>query len=93
LPETSNEDEPVAEAQLAFDRGDFASAIFLAKKAVGLGEDARAHVVMGDAYLKLNDFSRASSAYRTALRLDPDSAGARAGLDEIAKGLEDRGDP
>ena len=70
----------VALAEIAFQEKNYQETIRSAKLATERGGGARAHVLLGDAHFRMNDFPAAVTAYRQALRLDPENSSAKSGL-------------
>jgi tetratricopeptide (TPR) repeat protein len=66
-----------ADAARAFDRGDYAQALTLARRRLAaVPRDARARLVMARAQAALGDFEGAYAGFRRALALDPRSTDA-----------------
>jgi len=70
----------VALAEIAFQEKNYQETIRSAKLAAERGGGARAHVLLGDAHFRMNEFPAAVTAYQQALRLDPGNSSARSGL-------------
>ena len=72
----------VALAEIAFQEKNYAETIRSAKMATSErgGVAARAHVLLGDAHFRLNDYPAAVTAYEQALRLEPGNPSAKSGL-------------
>ena len=70
----------VALAEIAFQEKNYQETIRSAKLATKGGGGARAHVLLGDAHFRMNEFPAAVTAYQAALRLDPDNSSAKSGL-------------
>jgi len=70
----------VALAEIAFQEKNYQETIRSAKLATRGGGGARAHVLLGDAHFRMNEFPAAVTDYQAALRLDPDNSSAKSGL-------------
>ena len=70
----------VALAEIAFQEKNYQETIRSAKLATERGGGARAHVLLGDAHFRMNEFPAAVTAYQQALRLDPGNSSAKSGL-------------
>jgi len=70
----------LALAEIAFQEKNYQETIRSAKLATERGGGARAHVLLGDAHFRLNEFPAAVTAYQQALRLDPGNSSAKSGL-------------
>ncbi|HEX2657596.1 MAG TPA: tetratricopeptide repeat protein, partial [Polyangia bacterium] len=72
----------VALAEIAFQEKNYQETIRSAKLATGErgGGGARAHVLLGDAHFRLNEYPAAATAYEQALRLEPENPSAKSGL-------------
>ena len=70
----------VALAEIAFQEKNYQETIRSAKLATRGGGGARAHVLLGDAHFRMNEFPAAVTDYQAALRLDPDNSRAKSGL-------------
>jgi hypothetical protein len=70
----------VALAEIAFQEKNYQETIRSAKLAAERGGGARAHVLLGDAHFRLNEFPAAVTAYQQALRFDPANSSAKSGL-------------
>jgi serine/threonine protein kinase len=68
-----------ASAQDAFAEGHLAETIRRAKAAANAGAGAEAHVLLGDAYVRLERYPDAVKAYDAALALDPENGPAARG--------------
>jgi tetratricopeptide (TPR) repeat protein len=67
-------------AEIAFQEKNYALAVRSAKRAADKGGGVKARVLLGDAHFRLNHFKEAAHAYEEALKLDPDNASAKSGL-------------
>jgi len=63
--------------QQAFDRGDYPEAVRRGREAISAGGELAGHLLIGDAYFRLERFRDALREYDAALALDPTNAGAR----------------
>jgi tetratricopeptide (TPR) repeat protein len=63
--------------QQAFDRGDYPEAVRRGREAISAGGELAGHLLIGDAYFRLERFRDALREYDAALALDPSNAGAR----------------
>ncbi len=63
--------------QQAFDRGDYPEAVRRGREAISAGGELAGHLLIGDAYFRLERFRDALREYDAALALDPNNAGAR----------------
>jgi serine/threonine protein kinase len=63
--------------QQAFDRGDYPEAVRRGREAISAGGELAGHLLIGDAYFRLERFRDALREYDAALALDPANAGAR----------------
>jgi len=73
----------VALAEIAFQEKNYAETIRSAKLATAAERGragARAHVLLGDAHFRLNEYPAAVTAYEQALRLEPGNPSAKSGL-------------
>jgi cytochrome c-type biogenesis protein CcmH/NrfG len=73
----------VALAEIAFQEKNYAETIRSAKLATTAERGragARAHVLLGDAHFRLNEYPAAATAYEQALRLEPGNPSAKSGL-------------
>jgi len=70
----------LALAEIAFQEKNYQETIRSAKLATERGGGARAHVLLGDAHFRMNEFPAAVTAYQQALRLDPGNSSAKSGL-------------
>ncbi|HEY4188144.1 MAG TPA: serine/threonine-protein kinase [Polyangia bacterium] len=77
----------VALAEIAFQEKNYQEAIRSAKLATERGGGARAHVVLGDAHFRMNEFPAAVTSYQQALRLEPGNPSAKSGLALASKRL------
>ncbi len=83
---TADPDPVDAEALLhrgesAFDRGDYPEAIRSGRQAIAAGAAARGHLLVGDAYYRLDRFIDAKREYEATLELEPTNAAARRRLE------------
>ena len=77
----------MAKGRGAFARGDFPEAIRLGRAAIASGAALDGHLLLGDAFYKLNRFSDALREYDAATRIAPSSAQAQRGHELAARGL------
>jgi tetratricopeptide (TPR) repeat protein len=63
--------------QAAFDRGDFPEAIRRGREAITAGDALAGHLLVGDAYFRVERYADALREYDAALAADPTSAVAR----------------
>jgi tetratricopeptide (TPR) repeat protein len=68
-------------ARVAFEQGHFPDAVSRGERAVRIGGGLPAHLLLGDAYLKVNRKGEAAREYREVLRLKPDHVEAKRRLD------------
>jgi tetratricopeptide (TPR) repeat protein len=57
--------------QAAFDRGDYPEAVRRGREAIAAGAALGGHLLVGDAYYRLERFPDALREYQAALALDP----------------------
>ncbi|HJX63212.1 MAG TPA: protein kinase [Polyangia bacterium] len=72
-------------AKIAFQKHDYQAAVDRAREGARAGGGTEAHVVLGDAYFRLEKFEEARKAYEEALKLDADNRTARQNLDLIQR--------
>jgi serine/threonine-protein kinase len=71
----------LARGQTAFDRGDYPEAVRRGREAISAGAALGGHLLVGDAYYRLERYPDAMREYQTALALDPASGATRRRLD------------
>ena len=76
-----------AEGRAAFAKGDFPEAIRLGRSAIASGAALEGHLLLGDAFYKMNRFSDALREYDVATRIAPASVQAQRGHELAARGL------
>ena len=64
-------EEILGRGQSAFDRGDYPEALRRGREAIAAGGALRGHLLVGDAYYRLERFPDALREYQAALALDP----------------------
>jgi serine/threonine protein kinase len=64
-------EEILGRGQSAFDRGDYPEALRRGREAIAAGGALRGHLLVGDAYYRLERFPDALREYQAALSLDP----------------------
>ena len=74
--------------QVAFQQQNYAEAARRAQQGAGAGAGVPAHVLLGDAYFKLNNFASAKKAYSDALKLDPNNKAAQSNLESAQRRLQ-----
>jgi len=79
--------ELTARGRAAFARADFPEAIRLGRSAIASGAALEGHLLLGDAFYKMNRFSDALREYDAATRIAPASAQAQRGHELAARGL------
>jgi len=79
--------DATAKGRAAFARGDFPEAIRLGRAAITAGAALDGHLLLGDAFYKMNRFSDALREYDTASRIAPASVQAQRGHELAARGL------
>jgi serine/threonine protein kinase len=79
--------ELTAKGRAAFARADFPDAIRLGRAAIASGAALEGHLLLGDAFYKMNRFSDALREYDAATRIAPSSAQAQRGHELAARGL------
>jgi serine/threonine protein kinase len=67
-------EESLGRGQSAFDRGDYPEALRRGREAIAAGGALRGHLLVGDAYYRLERFPDALREYQAALALDPANA-------------------
>jgi serine/threonine-protein kinase len=67
-------EEILGRGQSAFDRGDYPEALRRGREAIAAGGVLRGHLLVGDAYYRLERFPDALREYQAALALDPVNA-------------------
>lgn len=73
--------------QVAFQQQNYGEAVRRARQGAGAGAGVSAHVLLGDAFFKLNDYASAKKAYSDALKLDPNNKAARSNLESAERRL------
>ena len=76
-----------AKGRAAFAQGDFPEAIRLGRSAISSGAALEGHLLLGDAFYKMNRFSDALREYDAATRIAPSSAQAQRGHELAARSL------
>ena len=79
--------ELIGKGRAAFARADFPEAIRLGRAAIASGAALDGHLLLGDAFYKMNRFSDALREYDAATRIAPASAQAQRGHELAARGL------
>jgi len=79
--------ELTAKGRAAFARADFPDAIRLGRAAIASGAALEGHLLLGDAFYKMNRFSDALREYDAATRIAPSSVQAQRGHELAARGL------
>jgi hypothetical protein len=74
--------------QTAFDRGDYPEAVRRGREAIAAGGALGGHLLVGDAYYRLERFPDALREYQAALALDPGSASIKRRRDLAEKGAQ-----
>jgi serine/threonine protein kinase len=72
--------------QAAFDRGDYPEAVRRGREAIAAGGALAGHLLVGDAYYRLERFPDALREYQAALALDPGSSSIKRRRDLAEKG-------
>jgi tetratricopeptide (TPR) repeat protein len=84
LVQTQGDTGQLYRAGQAWSRGDYASAIpFLEKYAAANPNNDAAWVDLGDAYQLIGQSKKAMTAYQQALKINPESADAKEGLESL----------
>jgi serine/threonine-protein kinase len=73
-PSPAAADEILGRGQAAFDRGDYPEAVRRGREAIVAGGALGGHLLVGDAYYRLERFPDALREYQAALALDPANA-------------------
>ena len=68
-------------ARISFERGNYAEAVRRGKSAVQSGGGVPAHLVLGNAYLRVGRYDDAAEEYRAVLKVQPDHREARQNLE------------
>jgi len=76
----------LARGQAAFDRGDYPEALRRGREAIAAGAALGGHLLVGDAYYRLERFPDALREYQSALALDPGNASIKRRRDLAEKG-------
>jgi hypothetical protein len=76
--------ELLARGRGAFAKGAFPEAVRLGRQTVAAGDPAGGHLLLGDAFYKMDRFPDALREYGAVLEIAPDNAAARRGLDLAA---------
>jgi serine/threonine protein kinase len=87
-PTTTGEAEALlANAEELFQRGKFALAVLVAKKAVNHGSRLRGQLLLGKIQYRMSLFEEALAAYEQALSVDPENATAKRGREQARAAL------
>jgi serine/threonine protein kinase len=73
-PSAGAADDILGRGQSAFDRGDYPEAVRRGREAIAAGGALGGHLLVGDAYYRLERFPDALREYQAALALDPGNA-------------------
>jgi serine/threonine protein kinase len=73
-PSAGAADDILGRGQAAFDRGDYPEAVRRGREAIAAGGALGGHLLVGDAYYRLERFPDALREYQAALALDPGNA-------------------
>lgn len=88
---TAHADSLAAQADSAYNRGDFSEAESLYKQAAQIdGVSPQLYYNLGNTYYRLNDLGHAVINYERALKLDPSMGDARANLNFVNKKILDK---
>jgi serine/threonine protein kinase len=79
-------DAILARGQTAFDHGDYPEAVRRGREAIAAGGALGGHLLVGDAYYRLERFPDALREYQAALALDPGNASIKRRRDLAEKG-------
>jgi len=77
----------LARGQAAFDRADYPEAVRRGREAIAAGGALGGHLLVGDAYYRLERFPDALREYQAALALDPGNASIKRRRDLAEKGV------
>jgi serine/threonine protein kinase/TolA-binding protein len=75
-------------SKVAFQKHDYREAAARARQAVKGGEGVDAHVLLGDAHYRLQQYRDAQKAYREALQVDPNNEAAQRMLKVVERHLQ-----
>lgn len=75
----------VEKAEAAFEHGEFRAAVAYGRAAMKSGGGEKACLVVGAASFRAGDLEGARAAFDAALKLNPDSAAAKRGLEALAR--------
>ena len=77
--------DPVARGRVAFAKGNFGEAVRLGRTALATGDGLGGHLLLGDAFYKMERFTEAVHEYDAALKAAPGNPLARRGRELAAR--------